>query len=138
MKVYVVTAGEYSDYHIERVFTDKGMALAYIEAQKDNEMCIKTYEANEEKRSNLTGYTVACIDGNFYTHEHTGNFYYYGSRYKEARPYWHGFEWTRKLMPKGKKMPLYVTNIVAENEEKALKIAQDRWAKFKAEKAGIV
>jgi hypothetical protein len=40
-------------------------------------------------------------------------------------------------MPSGKKIPLYVTNVVAESEEKALKIAQDRWAKFKAEKAGI-
>lgn len=138
MKVYVVTAGTYSDYHIERVFIDKGMALAYIEAQKDNDMCIETYDANEEKHNSLTGYTVACIDGKFYTHKHTGDFYYYDSRYTEARPHRHSFEWTRELMPKGKKIPLYVTDVVSENEEKALKIAQDRWAKFKAEKAGIV
>lgn len=138
MKVYVVTAGTYSDYHIERVFTDESMALAYIEAQKDNDMCIETYDVNEEKHNSLTGYTVACIDGKFYTHKHTGDFYYYDSRYTEARPHWHSFEWTRELMPKGKKIPLYVTDVVSENEEKALKIAQDRWAKFKAEKAGIV
>ena len=137
MKVYVVTAGTYSDYHIERVFTDESMALAYIEAQKDNDMCIETYDVNEEKHNSLTGYTVACIDGKFYTHKHTGDFYYYDSRYTEASPHWHGFEWTRELTPKGKKIPLYVTDVVSENEEKALKIAQDRWAKFKAEKAGI-
>jgi len=137
MKVYIVTAGTYSDYHIERVFTDKSMALAYIEAQKYDDVCIETYEANEERHSPLTGYTVACIDGKFYTHKHTGDFYYYDSCYTEARPHWHGFEWTRKLMPKGKKIPLYVTGVVSENEEKAMKIAQDRWAKFKAEKAGI-
>lgn len=138
MKVYVVTAGEYSDYRIERVFTDNGMALAFIEAQKDNDMCIETYDANEEKRNDLTAYTVACIDGNFYVHKHTGDFYRYDSRYTEARPHWRGFGWTKKLMPTGKKIPLYVTNVVAESEDKALKIAQDRWAKFKAEKAGIV
>ena len=137
MKVYVVTAGTYSNYHIERVFIDKSMALAYIEAQKYNEMCIETYDANEEKRNDLTAYTVACIDGNFYAHKHTGDFCYCDSRYTEARPYWRGFGWTKKLMPSGKKIPLYVTNVVAESEEKALKIAQDRWAKFKAEKAGI-
>lgn len=138
MKVYVVTAGTYSDYHIERVFTDKSMALAYIEAQKDNDMCIETYEANEEKHNSLTGYTVACIDGKFYVHKRTGDFYYYQSRYTEAHTHWNGFEWTRKLIPSGKKIPLYVTDVVAESEEKALKIAQDRWAKFKAEKAGII
>lgn len=137
MKVYIITAGTYSDYHIERVFTDESMALAYIEAQNYCDVCIETYEANEEKHSSLTGYTVACIGGKFYVHKRTGDFYYYQSRYTEAQPHWRGFEWTKKLMPKGKKIPLYVTDVVSENEEKALKIAQDRWAKFKAEKAGI-
>ena len=31
MKVYVVTAGSYSDYHIEKVFTDKAKAAEYAE-----------------------------------------------------------------------------------------------------------
>lgn len=31
MKVYVVTAGSYSDYHIEKVFTDKAKAEEYAE-----------------------------------------------------------------------------------------------------------
>jgi len=137
MKVYIVTAGTYSDYHIERVFTDESMALAYIEAQKYGDVCIETYEANEEKHSPLTGYTVACIDGKFYVHKHTVDFYFYDYCYAEAQPHWHGLEWVRELMPRGKKIPLYVTNVVSESEEKALKIAQDRWAKFKAEKAGI-
>lgn len=31
MKVYVITAGSYSDYHIERVFLDKEKAERYVE-----------------------------------------------------------------------------------------------------------
>lgn len=35
MKVYIVTMGEYSAYHIERVFLDKEKAEHWAEAQKD-------------------------------------------------------------------------------------------------------
>ena len=36
MKVYVITAGQYSDYHIERIFTDKTLAEEYYKQQKND------------------------------------------------------------------------------------------------------
>lgn len=46
MKVYIITSGEYSDYHIDAVFTDKALAEEY--ADRDPERRIETYEANKE------------------------------------------------------------------------------------------
>lgn len=37
-EVYIVTAGEYSDYHIEAVFKDKAKAEAYCKCHKDCEI----------------------------------------------------------------------------------------------------
>lgn len=36
MKVYIVTAGEYSDYHIDRVFTDQAAAEAYAALRRQS------------------------------------------------------------------------------------------------------
>ncbi len=46
MKIYVITSGEYSDYHIDAVFTDKALAEEY--ADRNPERRIETYEANKE------------------------------------------------------------------------------------------
>lgn len=35
MKIYIVTAGEYSDYHICKVFTDKEKAEKYVALQNE-------------------------------------------------------------------------------------------------------
>ena len=42
MKIYVVTSGCYSDYHIEKVFTNKNAAEAYCREQN-----ICCFEENE-------------------------------------------------------------------------------------------
>lgn len=44
MKVYIVTAGEYSDYHIEAVFTDPVKAKMF--ANLDSDRVIEEYEAD--------------------------------------------------------------------------------------------
>ena len=46
MKVYVITSGEYSDYGIDAVFTDKALAEEY--ADRNPSRRIETYEANKE------------------------------------------------------------------------------------------
>ena len=46
MKVYVITSGEYSDYGIDAVFTDKSLAEEY--ADRNPSRRIETYEANKE------------------------------------------------------------------------------------------
>lgn len=45
MKVYIVTAGCYSNYRIEAVFTDKKKAKRYANFNSDR--CIETYETDE-------------------------------------------------------------------------------------------
>ena len=47
MKVYVVTAGCYSDYHIEAVFTDPDMAKAFANIDSDRE--VEEYDADSVK-----------------------------------------------------------------------------------------
>lgn len=44
MKIYVVTSGEYSDYHIEAVFTNYHLATQYANLDSDRE--IEEYEAD--------------------------------------------------------------------------------------------
>lgn len=47
MKVYVVTSGCYSDYHIEAVFTDKKTAYAFANIHTDRE--VEEYDADSVK-----------------------------------------------------------------------------------------
>lgn len=44
--IYVVTSGDYSDYHIDGVFTDKAMAELF--AKKDYDRNIEEFTANDE------------------------------------------------------------------------------------------
>ena len=46
MKVYVVTAGEYSDYHIDAIFTNEDIANQY--ANLDSERNVEEYETDIE------------------------------------------------------------------------------------------
>lgn len=45
-KIYVVTSGEYSDYHIDAVFTDEKLAKEF--ADRDPEYMVEEYTANEK------------------------------------------------------------------------------------------
>lgn len=51
MKIYVVTSGCYSDYHIEKVFTDKTKATEYAEWLEDSND-IEEYETEDELQVN--------------------------------------------------------------------------------------
>lgn len=46
-KIYIVTSGEYSDYHIEAVFTTKRKAVEYVE-QHGTYYDIEEYELDKE------------------------------------------------------------------------------------------
>lgn len=52
-KVYIVTSGDYSDYHIERVFQSKEKAEAYVKA-RNNIPKIETYELSDDNIQKLT------------------------------------------------------------------------------------
>lgn len=45
MKVYVVTSGEYSDYHIEKIFTDKMQAHLY--SMLDSDRTVEPYNTDD-------------------------------------------------------------------------------------------
>ena len=48
MKVYIVTEGEYSDYHIVRVFSTEELATAFADTIKSyDECCVEVYNVNE-------------------------------------------------------------------------------------------
>ena len=46
MKVYVVTSGDYSDYHVERIFTTQKLAQAFTDEHRLNED-VEEYEIND-------------------------------------------------------------------------------------------
>ena len=51
MEIYVVTAGSYSDYHIQYVFTDKEKAQKYVDLHSNDSWDtpeIEIYESIEE------------------------------------------------------------------------------------------
>ena len=52
-KVYIVTSGDYSAYHIERVFQSKEKAEAYVRA-RNNLPGIETFEYSDDCINKLT------------------------------------------------------------------------------------
>ena len=74
MQVYIVTAGEYSEYHIERVFLDHTKAEAYSSLHPDSHIEVyDTYDNNFVIPSTAIFYTEAVFwmmedaDGHFHT-----------------------------------------------------------------------
>lgn len=58
MKVYIVTAGIYSDYHIERVFTDYDKAKEF---SKWNEMYLEEYDTDDNIEINKGYEFNVCV-----------------------------------------------------------------------------
>ena len=52
-KVYIVTSGDYSDYHIERVFQSKEKAEAYVRA-RNKFLTIETFDLSDDYIDTLT------------------------------------------------------------------------------------
>ena len=56
MKVYVVTAGEYSDYHIEKIFSDRESARLY--AMMDADRQVEDYDVDDVGVNNTMRYVL--------------------------------------------------------------------------------
>ena len=127
MRIYVVTEGDYSDYHICGVAIDINIAKMIAKLHSD-----KTHTANIET---------------YNTDEYTGNekkqwfVKFYRKDPPEAYSKYFDFKITRKLpyVEKGRAYSEveYVVYVQADDEAHALKIAEDTLAKYKAELAGI-
>ena len=115
-KVYVVTEGEYSDYHIEAVSLDKEWAEAYAKRRGGN---VEEYTLEEERRLCTTMYEVIFIGQSIYSVlERKGQEY----------------NCDEKIIGDDEKMIILV---IAKDKDHARKIAQDKRAEFLARVYGI-
>ena len=124
MEIYIVTAGCYSDYHIEAVFTSRRKAELYVAAHCNTDnIDIEEYETADEKitdKNEVIGYLFSAKLS--YSKRWVVPEYLYG----EAR-----FE------PKSKTLKWYEIWLRENDPIKARKILQDRIAQHKAEIAGL-
>lgn len=132
MKVYVVTEGEYSDYHIEMVTLDKKIAQAKADLiNQDEYACayVEEYDLVDDKSIITEAADVVDV---FFVSFDTGGVL------------------SRISQHKGKKKPTEIIDCykfadmswvkvrVCENDkDKAIKIARDKRAEYLAEKYGI-
>lgn len=57
-KVYIVTAGTYSDYHIEQAFSTREKAQEYLDHVGSEDARIEEYDLDEETPRGIFGYCV--------------------------------------------------------------------------------
>lgn len=116
MKIYIVTKGEYSDYHICNVTTDYEKAKRYKEVYSDDweEACIEVYKDEENGKENY------C-----WTYNPNTNIVEMIDCCNPEQVYvsrWGTIAWV---------------TVYAPNEKHAIKKAQDMIAKYKAEQVGL-
>lgn len=129
MKIYVITEGDYSDYHIVGVATNLKMAKKiqkYINGEKWSYAEIEEYDTEEWKQvvnDNRKIYSISeSKGGGLYTKPIS---YDYTYKYKIAN----------KIMTENDgSLKVYV---LAKDDIHARKIASDLFAKYKAEKEGL-
>lgn len=123
--VYIVTDGEYSDYHICEVFTDKRQAQLYAAA--NNCYGVEEYEADRIKadaaKKPLRQW-VAIIDRGFVHHVFGNGFTFANKEVWQERSSWKNGRFYTSLEPD-------------IEEEQAVKIIADRYSKWNAERMGL-
>lgn len=148
MKVYIVTSGEYSSYHIDRVFTDKKLA---------NEYCrrLQKYNNYDFNGASVEVYSTDPDDDiytNFDDETRNGRFFGYaiekGGKFRvlavTPMPLWYceemandGVKWDvdcdNAVKPTTNTTPYITIFLKYLDTEKARKIAMDRVAKEKWE-----
>ena len=129
MKIYVITEGDHSDYHIVGVATDLEMAKKiqnYINREKWSYAEIEEYDTEEWKQlvndNRPIYYVKETEDGGLYASQIS---YDYTDRYKSANMI---------MTDSDGRLKVYV---LANDYKHALKIASDLFAKYKAEKEGL-
>lgn len=124
MKLYAVTIGDYSDYHIITLTASKNAA------RKIAKRFSGTYDARVEEYEDgeiILGkelYFVRMVDGNIYDVAEDESYYNLFDTSVHRENTWGG-------------KTMYYTNVLADSAEKAAKIGKDRIMKYIAEKAGL-
>lgn len=122
MKVYIVTAGEYSDYHIERVFSTKKKAQEYLNHLGDTDNAsMGEYVLDEETPRGVFEYHVSIDEKD-------------GSAKAELMDFDCSLGYFRKDTFQYKKSfgHYYWFNLEAKDAPHAIKIASERLMQIKA------
>lgn len=120
MKIYVITQGSYSDYHIIGVTEDR-IKAENIQKIFNKAYCGAEIEEYDTEDINIIqpGYKYYCVTSEGDVEEET---YYIDLDKRVYEPP----RWSLS------------TYVFAKDEEHARKIAQDRFAEYRAEKEGLV
>lgn len=120
MKVYIVTQGRYSDYHIDRVFSTREKAQEYLDhIGNDNDAEIEEYNIDEETPRGVFAYRVIIYD---YPDKDTEVRLWSSSEFYKDTFHYHTY--------KGKKS--YQFDIETKDAPHAIKIASERLMQIKA------
>ena len=133
MTIYIVTSGDFSDYSIDAVFTNRESADKYVDlvnrASAWKECGVEVWEADTVDTGRVwwkvrkdVGYKTVCVQSMTFAE--------------------HGDERVRKVkqwmvFSRPSSGVEFVTDVFAESEEKAKKIAIDRFTEYEAREAGI-
>lgn len=138
MKVYIVTQGEYSDYHIEEVFTDREKAEIFCATLNEKYYAFPEIEEYETDKVKIEGKIYRCII------VHGRKYYSYCGDKGEWVYDYLSEEIKRDLNPIKENFSInfngnyYVIKFIIPvdryiTREEARNIAYDKWNKFKAE-----
>lgn len=134
MKVYVVTSGSYSDYHINAVFTDQKMANAYVEqfnrGDRYDPADIEEWDADQPFpcwSADMNRYLVTAPDDD-----------------PEGDPHWWAHEWSLDMERHDPDDPTEIPSrtvpggnwrmlVIARDQNHAIKVGTERLARHRME-----
>lgn len=138
MKVYVITSGEYSDYHIVAVETDYEVAKRIVaQLNTEGKQWENRIEEHETGKYEIYGNTAVKRLYRMEVDFKSGEIIYFSEPYIVAHEE-NDIEISKEVLY-GKTVHIHITATfpVSYEKSKVKKIMLDRIAKFKAEKMGI-
>lgn len=133
MKVYVITEGDYSDYHIIGVTLDKATAMKYVElhTSEDDYFIPRIEEYDSDtisyiSKEDMLGWLLSVNREGLVKCDRSDLPIHYPDCLNKAE------RWGKSA-----KEWRYVAYVSAENKDKACKIGLDLIAQFKAKKKGV-
>jgi len=143
MKVYVVTAGEYSSYGIEAVFLDRDKAEVFCANHNKSD----AYECYVIEEYDSADDGIEAVKEKLVYRYNVYGPHYMAPRYTSEPVVMHSSEtaeWTERDVRNDrqwdrKQFPYSQRTVYLDEPDagKAIKIVQDRYAKWKAEKEGL-
>ena len=124
-KIYLVTKGDYSDYRVEGVASTKSLAkrMAFLLSDRYSMANVEEYELDSFDVASEGGKKTWCVSRNF---KNDKPFVVGPYPSNSSDNYVYAFTLNR-----------LETEVVAETKEDAIKIANDRFAKKRAEMIGL-